>query len=313
VSLATVSRLRARLALMRVLLRFSDPDAALARAAALRPLVPDGIGARLDLRYDPADRDALLDLFRPPGAGALPAVVWVHGGGWIGGSRKPMREYLQILAGHGYVTVGVEYTHAPRRRHPHQARQVTAALAWLCGHAADLRIDPERIVLAGDSAGAQIAAQVACAVTDPGYAAAIGLTPPIRPDRLRAAVLMCGAYDLLQTRRPPREQRFVDTVLWAYSGAVDYARDPRFRYASVARWLTGAFPPTFISAGNGDPLLPQSRRMAAALAGLGAEVDALFFDDAPGRLDPHEYHLDLHTDAARVALGRILAHLDRHT
>lgn len=305
---------RFRVTLMRFAARFSGADEAPARAAALRPLVPAAIAAHLDLRYDRGDRDALLDVFHPlDGEAPLPVIVWVHGGGWIGGTRKDMREYLQILAGHGYTTVGVEYTHAPRRHHPHQARQVSAALAWLVEHAPALRIDPARIVLAGDSAGAQIAAQIACAVTDPAYAAAIALTPPIPPDRLRATLLLCGAFDLVSARRPPREQRYIDAVMWAYAGTKDYREDLRFRYASVARWLTDAFPPTFITAGNGDPLLPQSRRMAAALAGLGAEVDALFFDEAADVLDPHEYHLDLHTDAARLALERLLAHVRRHT
>ncbi|MBR7837947.1 alpha/beta hydrolase [Actinospica durhamensis] len=305
---------RFRLALMRLAFRFGGVDEAPARAAALRPLVPAGIAAHLDLRYDRTDRDGLLDVFHPQDSATPPPVIlWVHGGGWIGGDRRDMREYLQILAGHGYATVGVEYTRAPRRRHPHQARQVATALAWLVAHAGEYGFDPTRVVLAGDSAGAQIAAQVACAVTDPAYAGALGLSAPIPPEHLRATALMCGAFDLLSMVRPGKEGRYVDAVMGAYSGTKAYRTDPRFRYASVVRWLTDAFPPTFLTAGNGDPLLPQSRRMAAALTGLGAEVDALFFDDTPDVLDPHEYHLDLHTDSARRALERLLAHVRRHT
>jgi len=302
-----------RVALLRLAARLTGNDEGRARAAALRPLVPDGIAAHLDLRYDPGDRDALLDVFHPAGAtAALPTIAWVHGGSWIGGSKRDMREYLQILAGHGYTTVGVEYSLAPRRHHPAQARQVGTALGYLRDSAPGLPVDPGRFVLAGDSAGAQIAAQLACVITDPGYATVLGIQPPVGPASLRAAVLMCGVYDLVQAPRPRREQRVIDTVLRAYSGVRDYARDPLFRYASVARWLTPAFPPTFITAGNGDVFLPQSRRMAAALAGLGAPIDALFFDDTPDDLAPHEYHLDLHTGPARTALDRMLAHLKRH-
>jgi acetyl esterase len=99
VSLLPHPALHVRVAVMRAVIRRAAPDKALLRAARLRPCVPPGIASRLDLPYD-------------------------RGGGWIGGSRNEMREYLQILAGHGYVTVGVEYSHAPRRHHPHQARQV---------------------------------------------------------------------------------------------------------------------------------------------------------------------------------------------
>jgi acetyl esterase len=303
-----------RVALLRLVLRLTGADEAPARAAALRPLVPGGVRAHLDLRYNPGEPDALLDVFHPAGARSpLPTVIWVHGGSWIGGSKRDMREYLQILAGHGYTTVGVEYTRAPRRHHPAQARQVGAAVAYLRDSGPALPVDPARFVLAGDSAGAQIAAQLACVITDPGYAAAVGISPPIDPAALRAALLICGAYDLAPPPRPRRQRWVVDTILRAYSGVADYRNDPLFRYALVARWLTPAFPPAFITAGNGDPLLPQSRRLAAALAGLGTPAEPFFFDDTPDDLAPHEYHLDLHTQAARIALDRMLAHLARHT
>jgi len=77
------------------------------------PFVPEGISERLDIPYGPGRR-CRLDVFRPEGAiGPLPVVVWVHGGGWIGGTKDSLRDYLRVLASHGHVTVGVDYTWAP--------------------------------------------------------------------------------------------------------------------------------------------------------------------------------------------------------
>src|SRR3546814_17115432 len=70
------------------------------------------------------------------------------------------------------------------------------AVGHLIRHAGELRIDPDRMILAGDSAGAQIAAQVALITTDPAYAAWVGIAPTLSPDQLCALLLLSGAYDL---------------------------------------------------------------------------------------------------------------------
>jgi acetyl esterase/lipase len=107
VSLLPHPALHVRVAVMRAVIRRAGPDKALLRAARLRPCVPPGIASRLDLPYDRGDGDPMLDVFRPRDTGTdtgtpRPVIVWVHGGGWIGGSRNEMREYLQFLDPHEY-------------------------------------------------------------------------------------------------------------------------------------------------------------------------------------------------------------------
>jgi acetyl esterase/lipase len=241
----------------------------------------------------------------------LPLVVWVHGGGWIGGTRTQMREYLQIIAGAGYVAVGLDYSHAPRRHHPVQARQVNTALRYLTSLEDSYGIDPQRVVLAGDSAGAQIAAQVAAAHVDPSYARAIGLVPALRPGQIRAAVLMCGAYDLTGPLGRGVQARILHAALWAYAGIRNYRTDPAFGYASVLYHLTPDYPPAFVTAGDTDPVLPQSRELVERLDALGVATSPLFPDAGTGA--GHEYHLDLDTEPAAHALTQLLAHLAERT
>src|SRR4051794_20430513 len=126
-------------------------------SAALEKYVPGDLVEVVDEAYDIASPDGRLDVFRPPRAEPLPTVVWVHGGAFVSGSKGDVANYLRVLAGRGFTTVGVDYSIAPGSRYPTPVRQVAAALAHLVDHADRLGVDPGRIVLAGDSAGAQIA------------------------------------------------------------------------------------------------------------------------------------------------------------
>jgi len=161
-----------------------------ARSAAL--------SAQLNERYDPADPDALLDVFYPSAIAdkPLPTIVWVHGGGWVSGSKDDIANYGKVLAGKGYTVVGVDYSLAPGKTFPTPIRQVNAALGYLVSNAERLRIDPDHIVLAGDSGGAHIAAVTANAIAVPSYAAMLGIVPAVERRQLTALLLYCGAYTI---------------------------------------------------------------------------------------------------------------------
>ncbi|MGO9028124.1 MAG: alpha/beta hydrolase [Acidimicrobiales bacterium] len=283
-----------------------------AAARALEKHVPEGIESLRDLVYCPNDPDARLDVHLPghsPGSDPLPVVVWVHGGGWVSGSKDLIANYLKIVASHGFATVGIDYTRAPEGRYPTPVVQVLAGLKFLGDQAARLHIDPNRMVLAGDSAGAQIAAQVATVVTNPSYAGQTGLAPTITQDRLRGALLFCGAFDIGLTSDEGPFGGLLQSVLSAYSGSEDFRTDPAFATASVRNYVTSTFPPAFISAGNVDPLLSQSEAFADALAAVGVRVERYFFaTDHEPSLD-HEYQFDLDGAEGREALDRAVMFL----
>jgi len=284
---------------------------------ALEKHVPPGVSARLDERYDAADDDALLDVFFPSQIenteGALPTVVWVHGGGWISGSKDQIANYARILAGRGYTVAGVDYSIAPGRTYPTPVRQVNAALAYLAANARRLHVDPSRFFLAGDSAGAHIAAQLANAIAVPSYAAEVGVAPSIGRRQLAGTVLFSGVFRIAPVRPEGRVGIFGWTMPWAYSGRKDFMNDPGFAKASVVEYVTADFPSSFVSAGNADPLLPQSRELAAALASRGVRVEGLFFPDDHAPALPHEYQFNLDTDEGRLALERAVGFLAERT
>lgn len=273
------------------------------RTQMLAPHVPAGISSLLDVRYDDTDPNALLDVYFPAGATALPTIVWVHGGAWVSGGRWQMAQFASILAADGYAVVAVGYSLAPEATYPTPLLQVSRALGFLERTGAQLHVDPTRLILAGDSAGAQIAAQLANAITSPDYAAAIGVVPPVDPSNLRGTVLFSGAYDLGLVKLDGVIGFFLRSVLWAYTGSRDFATDSRFAPASVVHFLSPRFPPTFISAGDADPLLAHSLAFAEALRALGVEVHGVFFDS--GGTAGHNYQFDLDAESGRAALARL--------
>jgi acetyl esterase/lipase len=275
---------------------------------------PADVVASVDERY--GDDDAmLLDAFRPAAAsGPQPLLVWVHGGGWIGGSKNELAAYFKLIASYGYAVVAPNYSLAPEHRYPAPPRQVMQALRYAQANAERLQLDPHRIVIAGDSAGAQIAAQVAALVTTPGYAAAVGVEPTIAAEQLRGAVLACGPYDLALTRHAstPLGRRFMKAVLWAYSGTRDYLDDPSFATMAVADHLTPAFPPALITVGNADPLRPHTELLVSRLRAQRLEPETVLFPDDHRPPLGHEYQFDLDTEAGQRFLQRLLAFLQRH-
>ncbi len=272
--------------------------------AALASRVPAGVGERLDEVYDPANRDGRLDVFYPEHAGIPPqahlTVVWIHGGGFVSGSKGQLANYLRILAAGGFTVVGVDYTPAPELRYPGQLRQLAAALSYVLKNAPRLHVDPRRLVLAGDSAGAQLAAQLALLVSSPAYAARLGVTPEVAPAQLAGVLLYCGPYAM----NSMPDSWFSRTVRWAYSGKRHPAHDALASTLDLAASLTPAFPPVFMAVGNADPLAPQSRAFAAALGQHGVRVERLFY--SPEYRPPlgHEYQFDLGLAEAQQALRR---------
>jgi len=276
----------------------------------LEPHVPGGVSSVRDVPYDRGDPDALLDVYVPSALAdgeTLPAIVWVHGGAWVSGGRWQMCEYASILAASGYAVVVVGYSLAPEAIYPVALNQVNTALGFLGAEGSRLHVDGARVVLAGDSAGAQIAAQLANAVTWPDYARTIGISPQLSAANLRGAVLFSGAYDLGLIDLRGVTGLFVRSVLWAYTGSADFATDPCFASASVVHHLSADFPPTFISAGDADPLLAHSLAFADALDALGVDVHRLFFN-AEGR-SGHNYQFDLDAKTGRIALAELLIFL----
>lgn len=296
-----------------MLIRYEFQKGGAKTSKELEKYVPSGITEMQNQQYRQNDRDGYLDVFYANGtSGQQPTVVWVHGGAWISGDKDDIDNYLKILAAKGYTTVGVDYSIAPEHKYPLPIFQVNDALKYVQENAERLHIDPSKIVLAGDSAGSQIVAQMANIITSPAYATEMSVQPAMAAERLKGVVLNCGAYDLGLPNYNGPDGDFLHTVLWAYSGKKDFLNDPALKQASVANYLTKDFPPAFITAGNADPLESQSKELAQRLQALHVPTSTLFYEDNHQPALQHEYQFNLDSPDARHALDQIVTFLAQY-
>ncbi|MCQ1987610.1 MULTISPECIES: alpha/beta hydrolase [unclassified Arthrobacter] len=266
-----------------------------------------------DLRYLGSAGKPSLDLFLPddPARKPLPVVMWIHGGAWISGSKEDVAPYLKVLAGYGYAVLGVGYSISPEAVYPTAVKELNTALGFIRERADRYGLDPDRIVLAGDSAGAQLAAQLALVITNPEYARDTGVIPAAGPGQLCGIVLNCGVFDLESVARMAGPVGWgLRKALWAYTGSRNWAATPAADHMCIPKHVDHRFPPTYISGGNGDNLTrEQSMPLADRLQDLGVPVRRRFW---PKEYKPrlgHEYQFQLHRPEAMESLHSTVAFL----
>lgn len=230
--------------------------------------------------------------------GPLPVVLYVHGGGFRILSKDTHWLMGLAFARRGYVVFNVEYRLAPEHRFPAAIEDVCLAFTWMARHAAEWGGDPTRLVLAGESAGANLVTSLALATSyerpEP-FARAVwdtGLVP-------RAVLPACGIFQVSDVarfaRRKPGFSRFLadrlEEVERGYLGPEPSAHGPTLDFADPLVWLERAeeaqrpLPPFFLPVGTKDPLLPDTRRLAHALRAHGAIAEDHYYE---GEL--HAFH-----------------------
>lgn len=201
-----------------------------------------------------------LDFYAPaPGPGndarGAPCVIVIHGGGWDGGKKTEFAGFNRHWAARGFAVAAIEYRLAPQFPWPAPRDDVRAAVAWLKTHAAELQIDPARLVLFGRSAGGNIAEAVAYGSSDPAIR---GVAAFYAPADLRYAWITSKEGDVLDPLKLLRQ------YLGGSPEQVAAAYDAASGYLQVRR---GA-PPTLLVHGDRDVIVwhRQSERLAARLA-----------------------------------------------
>jgi acetyl esterase/lipase len=114
-----------------------------------------------DLAYAADDpKQQTLDIYSPRDAKDLPVVVWIHGGGWMQGDKSAVQQKPRAFAEHGFVFTSINYRFVPTVDVKTQAADVAKAIRWVRDHAAQYGGSAERLIIAGHSAGAHLAALV---------------------------------------------------------------------------------------------------------------------------------------------------------
>lgn len=288
------------------LFRLSSRSGITTTAASVRQHHPEQTWTtRTDQVYSRTGRDGLFDLVVPDGPGPHPWLIWVHGGGWHFGSKEYPLPYVELLASRGIAGVVLNYPLAPMSAYPAAPRAVNDAITHVLEHAVEYGLDPDRVVIAGDSAGAQVAAEVATLVTNPEYAAQTTLAPALVPAQLRGVLLFCGIYDTAALDDSDRMfEAALESAMWSLARDRDWKSSRTCRLMSIRGQVNADFPPTFLAAGNADPLTRrQTAPLAARLGELGVELDEYYPGSAQNPVN-HEFQYWLATPEGVEALER---------
>ncbi|HEV2727187.1 MAG TPA: alpha/beta hydrolase [Solirubrobacterales bacterium] len=230
------------------------------------------------IAYGPDERQRL-DVWAPRRASpqALPVVIYFYGGGWSAGNRGDFGFAGAAYAGKGFISLVPDYRLVPRVRFPDFVEDGALAVKWARDNAARFGGDPNRITLAGHSAGAYNAAMLAL---DMRFLKAAGVNPKI----IRAAALLSGPYDFYPFTEGRGRAAFGSYRMPLQTQPITFARADA--------------PPIFLAHGSADRIvLPRnSRRLAERLKALGAPVTLRIYEGAS--------HVDLAASLSRPFRGR---------
>ncbi len=165
------------------------------RDGLARMMTEFAVETRTDIVFAEHDGMTLLgDLYRPKGRAKAPMLVALHGGGWQIGDRKFYRNWGGYLARHGYAVFATEYRlmKPGESTWPGVVCDCRAAVQFVRARATELGVDPDRIGLIGDSAGAHLAALVALAGDEPPFAGEAAITTDVK-----VVIGFYGVYDML--------------------------------------------------------------------------------------------------------------------
>ena len=244
----------------------------------------------------------------------------MHGGGFRILSKDTHWVMALAFARRGFVVFNVDYRLAPRHPFPAALDDLSRAYAWVVAHAAEHGADVGRLVLAGESAGANLVTALtaaACFARDEPYARRVfetGVVP-------RAVLPACGLHQVSDpgrfARRKPTLSRFlvdrIEEVSTAYLRHHDDHAAPVMDLADPLRLLerddapARALPPFFLTCGTADPILDDTRRLHAALTRRGVASEARYY---PG--EPHAFHAMVFRERAREHWRDTWDFLDRN-
>jgi acetyl esterase/lipase len=237
-----------------------------------------------DAPYGEAGGEALLlDYLAPetrPGA-ALPALVWIHGGGWEAGDKRAgFAESLgPVMARAGFVSFSINYRLSDQATFPAQLHDVKAAVRWVRANADDLGVDPEHIGVWGHSAGGHLAALLGTTGDLPELEGASG--SPGVSSRVQAVIAVSPPTDFLEIPAgwPHVEPRRATSKL--VGGPLE-KRGELVRMANPITHIRPGTPPFLIVHGEEDAVVPvqQAVTLYEALVASGSEATLVLLPEA---------------------------------
>ncbi|MGT2895191.1 alpha/beta hydrolase [Streptococcus entericus] len=249
-----------------------------------------------------------MDIYTTPQAKGT--LVYIHGGGYAAGDKWNRENYLFRYVKDGYNVVNINYQLSPAARYPDGLTQVDQALADVVAQATTYGIDPNSIILSGDSAGGQLAGQLALVLTNKDYAKAIGFMP--KTQIIPKAYIGVSAWSDIQLGMrmgDPVLDWFIQPLARSYFQVLDVEQAAIAEEASIVKHVDANFPASFISDGNTGSFTTANLALVDRLKALGVRVESQFYDKKDVELH-HIFELDIKNPYAQEAYAKHLTFLE---
>lgn len=218
-----------------------------------------------------------------------PAIVKVHGGGWVGGDKSENPALNQWLNELGYTIFDVQYRMPPHAGWKDEVGDVKSALGWVLDNADTYKIDPQKINLMGESAGGNLAMLAA-------YSMGNAQLPPstnVPNVPINSVINLYGPADMTTFYKSNPSPDYVQDVTKQYIGGSPSQFSDRYKILSPINYIQESTPPTITFLGTSDRIVPEEQaeilNKALALNGVAHEFYLLpeadhGFDTNPGSL-----------------------------
>lgn len=217
------------------------------------------------------DETLTLDMYRPQAINGrrLPAVIFIHGGGWMAGNKRPM-PLAPAAASRGYIAVSISYRLTTRAPFPAQVEDCKCAVRWLRANAEKYGVDPDRIGVWGMSAGGHLALMTGCA---DGFEGSGG--------KVQCVVAWFAPTDFskeLEQYLTAESRPLLEKLV----GGDLHEKQEVCRQASPTTHVSKDDPPTLLVHGDRDTLVPlmQAERMEKKMKEAGCTVELLVVRNA---------------------------------
>lgn len=236
-----------------------------------------GIKSDKKLRYEDSGKLTYVDIFKEPDNKKRPLFIYIHGGGWLSGTRFARQFYCKHWVKRGFVAASVGYDYGVGVSHPTHIKQIFKAIEYLIDNADKYGVDKNKIVLAGESAGGYFSSMIGAVTTHKELYDKLGIDFKYRDTfKPAACVLISGLYDYVDAL----STNFKDIDVYVYA----FCRKTReeleaikgtdeYKCISSASYFDKDFPPSMIIGSDKDPLVTQSEKAAEALRKAGVKYD----------------------------------------
>lgn len=216
--------------------------------------VPKNVAIKSDIEYgNTGTRPLLLDLYSPNDVqGPVPGIVFIHGGSWKHGGKEDYRLYGMHFAKLGYVVASIQYRLSGEAPFPAAVHDVKAAVRYMRAEASSIGVDPDRIGVAGGSAGGHLSMMIGYSSDVPELAGKSG--HPGVSSRVQCVVNLYGPTDMT-TEYARNISQTNSAVSQFFTGT--YKEQPdAYAAGSPLKYVTSDDPPTLILHGTVDALVP---------------------------------------------------------